>query len=129
MNFNERRNVPPPPPPAGADSSSAFTEVTVRTMASDLASLGTGGNLQSQKISVPVSAGSAEKFAASASSPLGQSHVGGQGTAFPSPRASAYVVPEKSEPETHTVRWIIIIIVLAGILFLAGYYLLPIVFP
>src|SRR3989344_7130206 len=116
MNFNERRNVPPPPPPAGSNSASAFTEVTIRTMASDLESLGAGSGGQSQKVSIPVHA----------EPPDISPTPNFEGTAIPPVRRGAYVVPPKSTVgRFKSLWWVINITVLGIILFLVGYYILP----
>ena len=115
INFNEKRGVPAPPPVASG-ANSGFTEVNIRTMASDLESLGSGAAPQVKRITIPSRAAPAARQIPPPSF---------EGTAFPSNNIQT-APPQK---RIRFARWFVIIVAAAGGLFLIGYYLLPVIFP
>lgn len=110
--FPERRgisSVPPPPPEAGA----SLAEVTIRTMASDLAMVGEhGGSMPvGEKLSITLSGGGGSVLPHSASS------------------ASGSAVRASSLSAFRPILFVLGACVGLALLFAAGYYLLPLLFP
>ena len=85
----------PPPPQRASDDKSGFAEVTIRTMASDLKSLGESGGVgvYGETIAVPV-----------------------RGAPLPPAPKIAY---------GRIIIWALMVIAGAGFLFLVGYYFIP----
>jgi len=137
--------IPPPPPPKSGDSPTAIAEVTIRTMASDLASMGGGGRPQAERVPITVEVSAPPSRP---SAPLPTPMLPPRPEPKPEPLQPAVVfgvrpLPEAlsapREPEVPAPAPLRsgspLLLWLAGgavglvILFLIGYYVLPVLFP
>lgn len=115
----ETAQVPPPPPRAAADEFSGSAEVTIRTMASDIESLGEGGGLpQPKKISIPIRLMRPEEE--EKPTVVRARAASAEGTA-----ASGTTLAGERPSKSRVWKWVVGGIVGATLLFLLGYYILP----